>query len=107
MRPYHHAAAGFGAIASTVKHAMHEMGLFRGASTLLKVNQAGGFDCPGCAWPEPEVEPPLVAEFCENGAKAVAAEATTRRVTPEFFRDLVGPRAARTVRLLARSRKGG
>ncbi|WP_406699266.1 FdhF/YdeP family oxidoreductase [Singulisphaera sp. Ch08] len=87
VRPYHHPAAGFGAIASTVKHTMNEMGMFRGASTLLKVNQAHGFDCPGCAWPEPGVDHRSHAEFCENGAKAVAAEATTRRVTPAFFNE--------------------
>jgi molybdopterin-dependent oxidoreductase alpha subunit len=92
VRPYHHPAAGFGAIASTVRHTMLEMGMIRGASTLLKVNQAHGFDCPGCAWPEPGVDHRSHAEFCENGAKAVAAEATTRRVTPEFFRRWSVPR---------------
>ncbi len=86
VRPYHHPAAGFGAIASTLKHVVHEVGVIRGASTLLKINQAGGFDCPGCAWPEPNADHRSSAEFCENGAKAVAAEATTRRVTREFFR---------------------
>ncbi len=87
VRPYHHPAAGFGAIASTLKHAMHEMGVLRSVSTLLKVNQTNGFDCPGCAWPEPGAGHRSSAEFCENGAKAVAAEATTRRVGPEFFRE--------------------
>ena len=87
VRPYHHPAAGFGAIASTLKHTVHEMGVLRGASTLLKVNQANGFDCTGCAWPEPHVGDRSHAEFCENGAKAVAAEATTRRVTPKSFRE--------------------
>ena len=87
VRPYHHPAAGFGAIASTIKHVVHETGIFRGASTLLKLNQVGGFDCPGCAWPEPDAAHRSSAEFCENGAKAVAAEATTRRVTAEFFRE--------------------
>ena len=86
IRPYHHPAAGFGAIKSTMNHAVHEMGIVRGALTLLKINQVGGFDCPGCAWPEPGAGHRSHAEFCENGAKAVAAEATTRRVTPEFFR---------------------
>src|SRR5208337_621964 len=86
VRPYHHPAAGFGAIASTIKHVVHEMGVLRGASALLKINQANGFDCPGCAWPEAGVEHRSHAEFCENGAKATAAEATTRRVTPDFFR---------------------
>jgi molybdopterin-dependent oxidoreductase alpha subunit len=92
VRPYHHPAAGFGAIASTIKHVVHEMGVLRGASTLLKVNQANGFDCPGCAWPEPGVGHRSHAEFCENGAKAIAAEATTRRVTPDFFRTWSVPR---------------
>lgn len=59
------------------------MGVVRTARTLLKVNQKDGFDCPGCAWPEGDKR--HTAEFCENGAKAVAEEATLRRVTPEFF----------------------
>ncbi|GAB3656501.1 FdhF/YdeP family oxidoreductase [Actinocorallia lasiicapitis] len=60
------------------------MGVKRTAQTLLKVNQKNGFDCPGCAWPEGDHR--HTAEFCENGAKAVAEEATIRRVRPEFFR---------------------
>jgi molybdopterin-dependent oxidoreductase alpha subunit len=79
------AAGGLKAVWSSVRHARDEMGLVRGARTLLRVNQKGGFDCPGCAWPDPEGERSH-AEFCENGAKAVAEEATTRRVTPDFFR---------------------
>lgn len=59
------------------------MGLRRSLRTLREVNQRGGFDCPGCAWPEPERR--HVAEFCENGAKAIAEEATRRSVTAEFF----------------------
>jgi molybdopterin-dependent oxidoreductase alpha subunit len=59
------------------------MGARRAALTLLKVNQKDGFDCPGCAWPEGERRHRF--EFCENGAKAVAEEATLRRVTPDFF----------------------
>ena len=53
--------------------------------TLLKLNQKDGFDCPSCAWPDPDGER-KTAEFCENGAKAVASEATTKRLTPEVFR---------------------
>src|SRR6185436_1232258 len=53
--------------------------------TLLQLNQMGGFDCPGCAWPEPDNERSH-AEFCENGAKHVAAEATTKKLTAEFFK---------------------
>ncbi|MEU5917040.1 FdhF/YdeP family oxidoreductase [Streptomyces sp. NPDC047141] len=78
-----HAAAGLPAIGHTLRIAQEQMGLARTARTLLKVNQKDGFDCPGCAWPEGDKR--HVAEFCENGAKAVAEEATLRRVTPEFF----------------------
>ncbi|MFD7234133.1 FdhF/YdeP family oxidoreductase [Streptomyces syringium] len=78
-----HAAAGLPAIAHTLRVAQQQMGVRRTALTLLKVNQKDGFDCPGCAWPEPDKR--HAAEFCENGAKAVAEEATLRRVTPGFF----------------------
>ncbi|MFJ3230385.1 FdhF/YdeP family oxidoreductase [Streptomyces sp. NPDC086787] len=77
------AAAGLPAIGHTLRVAQRQMGVRRTALTLLRVNQKDGFDCPGCAWPEPEHR--HAAEFCENGAKAVAEEATLRRVTPEFF----------------------
>ncbi|GAA3131236.1 FdhF/YdeP family oxidoreductase [Streptomyces rectiviolaceus] len=78
-----HAAAGLPAIGHTLRMAQQQMGVRRTALTLLRVNQKDGFDCPGCAWPEPEHR--HKAEFCENGAKAVAEEATLRRVTPDFF----------------------
>ncbi|MEV0319547.1 FdhF/YdeP family oxidoreductase [Streptomyces sp. NPDC050658] len=78
-----HAAAGLPAIGHTLRIAQQQMGVRRTALTLLRVNQKDGFDCPGCAWPEPEHR--HKAEFCENGAKAVAEEATLRRVTPDFF----------------------
>ncbi|MFG2587225.1 FdhF/YdeP family oxidoreductase [Streptomyces sp. NPDC048438] len=78
-----HAAAGLPAVAHTLRVAQQQMGVRRTAQTLLKVNQKDGFDCPGCAWPEGDKR--HTAEFCENGAKAVAEEATLRRVTPDFF----------------------
>ncbi|MBM9505580.1 FdhF/YdeP family oxidoreductase [Actinacidiphila acididurans] len=78
-----HAAAGLPAVAQTVKVAGAQMGARRATLTLLKVNQKNGFDCPGCAWPEGDHRHTF--EFCENGAKAVAEEATLRRVTPDFF----------------------
>jgi molybdopterin-dependent oxidoreductase alpha subunit len=86
VRPYHHPAAGVGAVVNTMKQALPQMGVLRTVSILSKVNQVEGFDCPGCAWPEPGAAHRAYAEFCENGAKAVAAEATRRRVTPDFFR---------------------
>ena len=78
------AAGGAPAIITAVKTISEEMGLVRGVRTMLKVNQAGGIDCPGCAWPEPDRNRSHF-EFCENGAKHIADEATTKRVTPEFF----------------------
>ncbi|MER7665115.1 FdhF/YdeP family oxidoreductase [Streptomyces sp. NPDC096193] len=78
-----HAAAGLPGVGHTLRIAQQQMGVRRTAQTLLKVNQKDGFDCPGCAWPEGDHR--HTAEFCENGAKAVAEEATLRRVTPDFF----------------------
>ena len=85
LRPARKVAGGFPAILSTLKATTEEMGLVRGARTLLQINQSGGIDCPGCAWPEPDQERSHF-EFCENGARHVADEATTKRVTPEFFK---------------------
>src|SRR5581483_3567313 len=78
-------AAGLRAVAVAARRAQQQMGMRRSVATLLAVNQPDGFDCPGCAWPEPEHASHF--EFCENGAKAVAEEATTRRITAAFFRD--------------------
>ena len=83
--PVSRVAGGIPSIVATAKAAWNEMGVARGVRTLLKLNQKMGFDCPGCAWPEPDGDRSH-AEFCENGAKHVADEATTKRVTPEFFR---------------------
>lgn len=77
-------AAGIPAVLSSMKHALREMGVIRTIETLSKVNHKDGFDCPSCAWPDPEDRRNL-AEFCENGAKAVADEATLKRITPDFF----------------------
>ncbi|WP_026400378.1 FdhF/YdeP family oxidoreductase [Actinomadura rifamycini] len=76
-------AAGVPGVAAALRDSYEQMGAARTALTLLRVNQKQGFDCPGCAWPEGDER--HVAEFCENGAKAVAEEATTRRITREFF----------------------
>ena len=76
-------AVGAPAVAHALQISQRQMGARRTALTLLRVNQKDGFDCPGCAWPEGPERSHF--EFCENGAKAVAEEATVRRVTPEFF----------------------
>lgn len=76
-------AAGLPAVTSSVKHGVRRMGVRRTWKTLRTVNQQEGFDCPGCAWPDPEHRSGF--EFCENGAKAVAEEAMSARFTPEVF----------------------
>ncbi|HEV2147624.1 MAG TPA: FdhF/YdeP family oxidoreductase [Longimicrobiaceae bacterium] len=76
-------AGGLPAVASSMRHLAHEKALVPGLNALRVLNQVDGIDCPGCAWPEPRER--SWAEFCENGAKAIAAEATGKRVTPEFF----------------------
>jgi molybdopterin-dependent oxidoreductase alpha subunit len=76
-------AVGVPAVLHALQISYEQMGVTRSAKALLRVNQKDGFDCPGCAWPEEDKR--HIAEFCENGAKAVAEEATTRKVTPEFF----------------------
>ncbi len=77
-------AAGMRAVAVSLRRSYDEMGLAHTAHTLFRLNQAEGFDCPGCAWPDPTKR--KTADFCENGVKHVAAEATHKRVTPDFFR---------------------
>ena len=76
-------AVGVPAVLHALEIANEQMGVARSVQTLMRVNQKDGFDCPGCAWPEEDKR--HIAEFCENGAKAVAEEATLRRVSPEFF----------------------
>lgn len=86
VRVGHHSrvAAGMTAIVKSLDFMVREEGVLRGTKTWLTINQKKGFDCPGCAWPDPD-DKRSPFEFCENGAKAVAEEATTKRVTPEFF----------------------
>ena len=78
-------AAGPTAVAVSMNRSLRRMGPVRTAQTLLRLNQAEGFDCMSCAWPDPDPGHRHPAEFCENGAKAVAEEATRARATPEFF----------------------
>ena len=76
-------AAGIPAVVSSTVHGFTKMGINKTIKTLSLVNQNDGFDCPGCAWPDPEHR--TTFEFCENGAKAVADEAMKANVTPAFF----------------------
>ena len=84
LHPLPGKAAGIGAVTVSLQHIAHEMGLWKGLQVLAKLNQRDGFDCPGCAWPEPAHRSKL-GEYCENGAKAVAEEATQFRCDPAFF----------------------
>ncbi len=83
FKTYNHPAGGWGAAAATAKVLMEQSVLTKGSRALLAMNQPGGFKCPSCAFPDPDCRRTL--EFCENGAKALAFEATKRRVTREFF----------------------
>ena len=83
IRKYDGPAGGWGALKSVAKHLTEQKIAVSGAKTLLKANQPDGFDCPGCAWPDRDHTSTF--EFCENGAKAVAAEATKFRAGPELF----------------------
>lgn len=78
-------AAGIPAVISSVQHVFGIMNVTRGLKALFALNQKDGYDCPGCAWPDPDDERSRIAEYCENGAKAIAEEATTKKLTPEFF----------------------
>ncbi|NLP59663.1 FdhF/YdeP family oxidoreductase [Paraburkholderia sacchari] len=83
IEPYHHPAAGWGALKQVAINLIKEKVTGGNYRTLLKQNQPNGFDCPGCAWPDREHASTF--EFCENGVKAVAAEATSKRATPQLF----------------------
>lgn len=78
-------AVGAKAIASALNHIKNKVGIVKGIGLLKNLNQKKGFDCPGCAWPDPDEKRAFLAEYCENGAKAVAEEATKNRVSPLFF----------------------
>ncbi|MCD8403264.1 FdhF/YdeP family oxidoreductase [Tenacibaculum finnmarkense] len=78
-------AVGTKAIKSALSHVFSETGIIKGIQLLKNINQLDGFDCPGCAWPDPDQKRAFLAEYCENGAKAIAEEATTNRVSPLFF----------------------
>ena len=84
LSPPKNSAAGIPAVVSTMKYGLTNMGVINSITKLSKVNDFHGFDCPGCAWPDPD-DHRSVAEFCENGAKAVSDEATKSRVDSNFW----------------------
>ncbi|MDB5818905.1 MAG: CbbBc protein [Rhizobacter sp.] len=83
IRPYDHPAGGWDALGAVARTIRTQMNVVSGSRIMLRNNQPQGFDCPGCAWPDPKHTSAF--EFCENGAKAVTWEATSRRATPEVF----------------------
>ncbi|AHJ62636.2 NAD-dependent formate dehydrogenase alpha subunit [Granulibacter bethesdensis] len=83
IKPYHGAAGGIGALEAVEKHLCRQKIFLSGNKALLSMNKPEGFDCPGCGWPDPKHTSSF--EYCENGAKAVAWEATKKRVTLDFF----------------------
>jgi len=84
LSPPKNSAAGIPAVVSTMKYGLTNMGVINSITKLSKVNDFHGFDCPGCAWPDPD-DHRSIAEFCENGAKAVSDEATKSRVDSNFW----------------------
>ncbi|MGV1793080.1 FdhF/YdeP family oxidoreductase [Rhizobium sp. A37_96] len=83
IRTYNEPAGGWGALRAVAKTLKHQQVVAQGSAMLLRANQPEGFDCPGCAWPDPKHTSSF--EFCENGAKAITWESTAKRVPPEFF----------------------
>ncbi|UKK86101.1 FdhF/YdeP family oxidoreductase [Sphingopyxis sp. BSN-002] len=83
VKPYPGPAGGWGALRAVARAVREQMGASPDTRALLQMNQPDGFDCPGCAWPDPKHTSSF--EFCENGAKAVTWEATPKRVDPQFF----------------------
>jgi molybdopterin-dependent oxidoreductase alpha subunit len=81
------AAAGLEAVLVSAQEVFKEAGVLRGLTALNQLNKKGGFDCPSCAWPDPDDERSALGEYCENGAKAVAEEATSKKLTASFFQE--------------------
>lgn len=78
-------AVGIPAVTSAIGHVIKWMNPTDAVATMFKVNQKGGFDCPGCAWPDPDDDRSALGEYCENGMKAIAEEATKKRLDRSFF----------------------
>jgi molybdopterin-dependent oxidoreductase alpha subunit len=78
-------ATGAEAVLSSFRHVFGQANLWRGNRALFKLNKKDGYDCPSCAWPDPDGHRSPIAEYCENGAKAVADEATTHTASPVLF----------------------
>ncbi len=84
ITPRFKVAAGIPGIVASLRQSLSQLGVVDTFRLWRQINQQKGFDCPSCAWPD--AEKPAMFEFCENGAKAVASEATRKRLTPDIFR---------------------
>jgi len=80
-------AAGVPAVLASISDLIEDKSVLRGGKALFTMNQKGGFDCSSCAWPDPDDDRSPLGEYCENGAKALAEEATTKKVTARFFKE--------------------
>lgn len=80
-------AAGAPAVAHSLEQLVRNASVLRGGRALFSMNQFDGFDCPSCAWPDPDDERSKLGEYCESGAKALAEEATSKKIGAEFFRE--------------------
>src|ERR1700749_2641331 len=78
-------AAGIPAVTQALTDVLQEAGVVRGMKALFHMNKKGGFDCSSCAWPDPDDDRSPIAEYCENGAKPLPEEATTKKLRAEFF----------------------
>src|ERR1051326_6594646 len=84
--PFQHNAAGITAVLSSFKQMLKYMSVGDAFKAATALNQNGGFDCPGCALPDPDDERSFLGEYCENGIKAIAEEAQKKKLTAEFFK---------------------
>jgi len=78
-------AAGLKGVTAGLQHVAKHMNISQAGKVMFKLNQKGGIDCPGCAWPDPDDDRSALGEYCENGLKAIAEEATKRTISAEFF----------------------
>ncbi|WBX98114.1 FdhF/YdeP family oxidoreductase [Chryseobacterium gambrini] len=87
LKPPKDWAAGVPAVVHSLEQLVLNASVFRGGRALFTMNQFDGFDCPSCAWPDPDDERSKLGEYCENGAKALAEEATSKKIGAEFFKE--------------------
>lgn len=81
---YQGSAGGWGAVKAVTASVFSQKAVARDIIAMFRMNQVKGFDCPGCAWPDPEHRSSM--ELCENGVKAVSWETTSKKASPAFFR---------------------